>query len=168
MKIDKQSEEMKNNAPSPLQKIMEIEDEYDLLCELSMYIGEKCDYGYNLAALSEEERIFYITQKLEMEVNNGGFWQYIYNAEEDVYVGTVDAFSAIGARATAALCQNAFCAFGTELPKDREGRIQFVTELGMEKCYKILSEYDDAFYAYEEDLTALNIAYVRKNIAAFS
>lgn len=37
-----------------------------------------------------------------------------------------------------------------------------------DKIYHILSECDDAFYQYEEDLNALNYAYVMENKTDFS
>mgnify|MGYP003293803051 CR=1 FL=1 len=105
---------------------------------------------------------------LEMEVNNGGFWQFLYNVEEDVFSNTVSAFSEIGAEKTAELCQKAFSAFAKELPKDRIARMQFLSNVGMEECYKLLSEYDDLFYAYEEDLNKLNYTYIQNHADAFS
>ena len=111
MFISDEFKQIMEQTPASMQEIWEIEDEYEFVSELSMHIAEKCDYGSNLDVLSDEEKIFYITQTLEMEVNNGGFWQFLYNVEEDVFSNTVSAFSEIGAEKTAALCQNAFSAF---------------------------------------------------------
>lgn len=155
-------------TPSSMQEIWEIEDEYEFVFELYMHIAEKCNYGSGLGVLSNEEKVFYITQILEMEVNNGGFWQFLYNVEEDVFINTVSAFSEIGAEKTAALCQNAFSAFGQDLPGERAARIQFLSKVGMEEGYEILSEYDDLFCAYEEDLNKLNYNYVQNHADAFS
>jgi hypothetical protein len=166
--ISDEFKQIMEQKPASMQEIWEIEDEYEFVSELSMHIAEKCDYGSNLDVLSDEEKVFYITQTLEMEVNNGGFWQFLYNVEEDVFSNTVSSFSEIGAEKTAALCQNAFSAFGTDLPGSREARIQFLSKIGIEECYEILSEYDALFYAYEEDLTHLNYIYVQNHADAFS
>ena len=166
--ISDEFKQIREQKPASMQEIWEIEDEYEFVSELSMHIAEKCDYGSNLDALSDEEKVFYITQTLDMEVNNGGFWQFLYNVEEDVFFNTVSAFSEIGAEKTAALCQNAFSAFEKDLPADRVARIQFLSGVGMEECYEILSEYDDLFYAYEEDLNKLNYTYVQNHADAFS
>ena len=168
MFISDEFKQITEQTPASMQEIWEIEDEYEFVSELSMHIAEKCDYGSNLDVLSDEEKVFYITQTLEMEVNNGGFWQFLYNVEEDVFSNTVSAFSEIGAEKTAALCQNAFSAFEKDLPADRVARIQFLSGVGMEECYEILSEYDDLFYAYEEDLNKLNYTYVQNHADAFS
>ena len=111
MFISDEFKQIMEQAPASIQEIWEIEDEYEFVSELSMHIAEKCDYGSNLDVLSDEEKIFYITQTLEMEVNNGGFWQFLYNVEEDVFSNTVSAFSEIGAEKTAALCQKCFFCF---------------------------------------------------------
>ena len=166
--ISDEFKQIMEQKPLSMQEIWKIEDEYEFVSELSMHIAEKCDYGSNLDVLSDEEKVFYITQTLEMEVNNGGFWQFLYNVEEDVFLNTVSAFSEIGAEKTAVLCQNAFSAFGKDLPGDRVLRILFLSRVGMEECYEILSEYDNLFYAYEEDLNKLNYTYVQNHADAFS
>ncbi len=166
--ISDEFKQIMEQKPASMQEIWEIEDEYEFVSELSMHIAEKCDYGSNLDVLSDEEKVFYITQTLEMEVNNGGFWQFLYNVEEDVFLNTVSAFSEIGAEKTAVLCQTAFSAFGKDLPGDRVLRILFLSRVGMEECYEILSEYDNLFYAYEEDLNKLNYTYVQNHADAFS
>ena len=168
MFISDEFRQIMEQTPASMQEIWEIKDEYEFVFELSMHIAEKCDYGSNLDALSHEEKVFYITQTLEMEVNNGGFWQFLYNVEEDVFLNTVSAFSEIGAEKTAELCLNAFSAFGKDLPGDRLARILFLSRVGMEEGYEILSEYDNLFYAYEEDLNKLNYTYVQNHADAFS
>ena len=52
------SDELKQiieQKPASMQEIWEIEDEYEFVSELSMYIAEKCEYGSNLDVLSDEE-----------------------------------------------------------------------------------------------------------------
>lgn len=154
--------------PLSMEEIWEIEDAYDFVMELSMYIAEKCDYGSNLDALSQPEQVFYITQTLEMEVNNGGFWQFFFNADAEVFCEVESAFAEIGAVKTAEICGNAKAAFDQEMPADRVQRMKMLNKVGMEECYEILSNFDNAFYQYEEDLTALTYVYVQNNKNAFS
>ena len=151
-----------------MEHIWSLTDTNDFVIALVEHLDEKTQYGDDMSVLSAAERIFYITQSLEMEVNNGGFWQFLYNVEEDVFLNTVSAFSEIGAEKTAVLCQTAFSAFGKDLPGDRVLRILFLSRVGMEECYEILSEYDNLFYAYEEDLNKLNYTYVQNHADAFS
>lgn len=44
------------------------------------WLGEKCEYGEKIEKLSEAEKVFYLNQILEREVNNGGLSQFFYNA----------------------------------------------------------------------------------------
>lgn len=150
--------------------IWEIEDKDELIMELLGQIEEKCDYGENMTTLNEQERIFYITQQLEMEVNNGGFSQFFYNSSGDFSNELVKAFEEIFAYHTAGICQKAIDAFGREIPVDRDEREELLDELEGEEADKldeILSECDDAFYEYKEDLTKLNYEYVMRNKEAF-
>ena len=157
---------VEQEALSP-EELWAIENEYEFVSNMSMYIAEKCGYGSNLDALSHEEQVFYFTQTLEMEVNCGGFWQFLFNADEDVLVNAASALSEIGAEKTATICKNAFSAFEEEIPTGRAARMLFLSKIGMEECYEILSEFDEAFFAYEEDLNSLNYAYVHTNKESF-
>ena len=66
MFISDEFKQIMEQKPASMQEIWEIEDEYEFVSELSMHIAEKCDYGSNLDVLSDEEKVFYITQTLEM------------------------------------------------------------------------------------------------------
>lgn len=151
-----------------LDKIWNIKNINNLLCKLSMYVAEKCDYGDCMDALSAPERIFYITQTLEMEVNNGGFSQFFYNSGGDLSGELVAAFEEIGAKQTAALCQKALDAFGCKIPADREERCDLLDELDEDALDEIWESCDDAFYESEEDLNALNYAYILKHKTSFT
>lgn len=151
-----------------IDEIWEITDEYEFVSAMYMYIAEKCGYGSNPDALSEPEQVFYITQTLETEINCGGFWQFFFNADEVVFRGATGAFAEIGAEKTAAICEEAIAAFPRELPDDRESRMETLMKFGMEEGCELLSEFDDRFYSYEEDLNALNYAYVQNHKDQFS
>lgn len=151
-----------------LNEIWAISDVNSLIIELSDYISEKCDYGDNMDALSGPERVFYITQQLEMEVNNGGFSQFFYNSAGDFSGELAACFHAIGAPRTAAICENALNAFGREVPADRDERQDMMDELESDELDEALEACDDDFYAYEEDLNALNYAYVLKHKSDFT
>ena len=140
-------------------------DEDRFVTALSAHVAEKCAYGDDLAALSPAERVFYLTQTCEEEVNNGGFDQLFFNAGFDLRE-LPGAFRTIGAPKTAAICAQALAALGGEVPEDREARREVLasregppTELGA--C-------DEAFLRYEEDLAALNAAYVRAHREDFT
>ena len=147
---------------SAMEQIWRIEDPNELIIALSDHVAEKCQYGGNMAALSAPERTFYITQSLEMEVNNGGFSQFFYNTGGDFSSEVAAAFK------TAAICQQAIAAFGQELPADRETRLAMLNACESDELDAALEACDNAFYEYQDDLTTLNYTYVLKHKASFT
>ena len=151
-----------------MEQIWSITDTNDFVIAMSEHITEKAQYGENISALSEAERVFYITQILEMEVNNGGFSQFFFNSSGNFSNELVSAFTAIGANKTAAICQKAINAFGRDIPNDWEARNEMLDELESDEIDEILEECDSVFFAYEEDLNALNYNFVMNNKEQFT
>ena len=116
-----------------------------------------CADGEHMDALDPHQRILYVTQTLEQEVNNGGFSQYFYNSAGDLANELIAAFTAIGAYKTAAICQKALSAFRDGVPTDRAERQALLERLHSDKLWE---KCDDAFYEYEDDLESLNRAYI--------
>ena len=166
-KLLKKKEDVSKKVVSvAMKQIWEGEDPSDFVIALSQYIGEKCRYGDDMSVLSEPERVFYIGQILEMEVNNGGFSQFFFNSSGDFANEIVSAFTAIGAVKTAEICKKAVSIYDGEVPADRDEREDvFVDD---EEMGAVLDECDDVFFAYEEDLNMLNYEYVLKNKEAFT
>ena len=136
--------------------IWEETDENHFVTELSARVAEKCAYGNDFSALSPAERVFYLAQLCEEEVNNGGFDQLFFNAGCGLRE-LPEAFRAIGAPKAADICARAMAALGQAFPEDREKELA-----------ETLQACDEAFLRYEEDLTALNAAYVRAHREDFS
>lgn len=151
-----------------LKKIREMDDVNERIMALSEYVAEKCRFGIKMEKLSRPERVFFITQNVEMEVNNGGFSQFFYNSSGDFAGEMVEAFRAIGAEKTAAICQEALDAMGQQLPQNRAERIALIEAIETDALTEALNACDDAFYEYRDDLNALNDAYVQKNKADFT
>ena len=143
-------------------------DTNDFVIALMEHLESKTQYGDDMSGLSKPERIFYITQILEMDVNNGGFSQFFYNSSGDFSNELVEAFTAIGAKTTAEICQKAMDAFGCVIPADRDARKEMLDELENDEVEEILDECDDAFYDYEDDLNTLNYQFVMNNKSSFS
>ena len=68
------------NGNDNMEHIWNLTDTNDFVVAMTEHLDNKTQYGEDMSALSEAERIFYITQTLEMEVNNGGFSQFFYNS----------------------------------------------------------------------------------------
>jgi hypothetical protein len=151
-----------------MENIWELTDANDFVIALMEHLENKTQYGDDMSCLSEAERIFYITQSLEMEVNNGGFSQFFYNSSGDFSNELVGAFTAIGANATAAICQKAILAFGRDIPVDRNEREEMLDELENDEIDEILEECDSAFCDYEDNLNELNYNFVMKNKESFT
>ena len=127
-------------------------------------ICKKCEYGDDIEKLNEHERVFYVTQILEQEVNNGGFSQFFYNSSGDFSNELVDAFTKIGALKTAEICKKALAVFNGKVPTDRDEREELLDSLD---CDDVLSECDDEFYEYEDNLEELNYAYIMEHHSFF-
>ena len=150
-----------------LSAIWEEPDENHFVTELSARVAEKCAYGDDFSALSPAERVFYLTQTCEEEVNNGGFDQLFFNAGCGLRE-LPEAFRAIGAPKTADICARAMAALGGEVPEDLEARREVLASREGEALTAALGACDEAFLRYEEDLAALNAAYVRAHREDFS
>ena len=143
--------------------IWKIKDQNKFIIALCDQTSQKCQDGDNMSALNAPERVFYITQLLEMEVNNGGFDQFFFNSSGNFSNEVVAAFTEIGAYRTAEICKKALTALGKAVPADRDERVKMLNAAASKKVEKLLSECDDAFYDYADDLNALNYAYVMKH-----
>lgn len=153
-----------------LTDIWAIEEKENFIVEMSQYIAEKCEYGDNMGNLNEEQRVFYITQALEMEVNNGGFSQFFFNSDGCFGNELVSSFEKIGAMKTAEICKKAISIYGDKVPTDRDEREAVLTpddEKEEERIEEILNECDDAFFEYEDNLLELNYQFIINNKESF-
>ena len=155
----------KKTEKPALSALWEETDEDRFVTALSAHVAEKCAYGEDPAALSPAERVFYLTQTCEEEVNNGGFDQLLFNAGFDLRE-LPEAFRTIGAPKTADICAQALAALGGEVPEDLEARREVLAS--REGPPAELGACDEAFLRYEEDLAALNAAYVRAHREDFT
>ena len=156
----------KKERPAP-SALWEETDGNRFVTALSARVAEKCAYGDDLAALSPVERVFYLTQTCEEEVNNGGFDQLFYNAGFDLRE-LPEAFRAIGAPRTGDICARALAALGGEVPEDLEARREVLASREGAELTETLRACDEAFLRYEEDLEARNAAYVRAHREDFT
>ena len=136
----------------------------NIVVDMSISVCQKCNYGDEIDKLNKHERVFYITQTVEQEVNNGGFSQFFFNSSGDFSNETVDAFTKIGALKTADICKKALSVFGGKVPQDREKRQDALEKAD---CDELLDECDDAFYKYEDNLADLNYAYIMEHRDSF-
>ena len=59
-----------------LDELLNSVDSNGSIIEFDNFIGELCDYGADYSRLTDQQKLFYLNQNLEREVNNGGLNQY--------------------------------------------------------------------------------------------
>ncbi len=133
------------------------------IIELDNFIGELCNYGDDFSKLTDHQKLFYLNQNLEREVNNGGFNQYFRNLSGDNSHETILTLTKIGAYTTADILAKAIEQFpNKEVPKDSDKRILTINQIEA-FANDVWNDLDQRFYQYQDDLNALNIEYVRKH-----
>lgn len=103
---------------------------------------------------------------LEREVNNGGFAQFFENSAGDHARETIEALRTLGAPRVARLVAEAVAVFPDGPAPDRERRRRQLDRLD-DRARAKLDQLDGAFYAYPENLTALERRYVRNHQGQF-
>jgi hypothetical protein len=101
---------------------------------------------------SDEIRIH--IERLEAEVNNGGFDQFFFNAAGDNAAATIEALESVGARATAEIVRRACARFPDGMPSANRFERQEALE-AVSPDSDAFEQEDEAFYASEEDLSTL-------------
>jgi len=149
-----------------LQQLLKADTINNSIIEIDNFIGKVCDYGDHMEKLSESQKLFYINQNLEREVNNGGFNQYFVNSSGDYAHETIGSLKAIGAIKTADILQEAIDKFpNSKVPKDRSSRVALVEKIDPETS--IWDDIEKRFMDYQEDLNSLNLKFVEKHASEF-
>ena len=152
------------NKPN-IQELIDSGDATTAVIELDNYLSHLSEYGERLDNLSAPQRVFYLNQNLEREVNNGGFHQFFFNSSGDHADETVGALEAIGALKTAELLRGAIGKFPDgKVPKDQDERQVLMLDT---LPNSIFGDVDEKFFAYEDPLTDLNFEWIRKNVGEF-
>ena len=128
-----------------IEDIWKIEEQENFVYHMWLYILDNCDEFGDLHNLNAEQRVFYVVQDLQNEVNNGGFGQYFYNDSGDFANEAVSAFERIGAYEIANVCKKAVGIYGDKVPTDRDEREDILTpddEKEEERIEEILKECD--------------------------
>ncbi len=139
-------------------------DDGNVILDLLTIIWQKCNYGDKIDKLSYAEKVIYLVGDVETEVNNGGFSQYLYNSSGKYAKEAVEALKTIGANHTAALLEDAIEIYKNGPTND--GRNNPEVDLTDEQEEK-LNELDNRFYEYKDDLYALQLKFIKKNINEF-
>ena len=148
-----------------IQNLIDSGDATSTVIELDNLISQLCEYGERMESLSPAQRVFYLNQSLEREVNNGGFHQFFFNSSGDNADQTVDSLESIGALKTAELLRQAISKFpGGKVPADADERQVLMIDTLSNEAFQDL---DGKFFAYEDPLTDLNFEWIKKNAGEF-
>ena len=134
-----------------LDDLLDSADVNSSVIELDNFIGEVCEYGVEMDKLTNQQKVFYLNQTLEREVNNGGFDLYFTNSGGDNAHETILSLKAIGANKTAEILQKAI------------DLVLLLIEKAEEVPGDVWDELDEEFFQYQDDLNTLNIEYVKNN-----
>ncbi len=148
-----------------IEALVESGDTTTAIIELDNYVSQLCEYGERLDELSAPQRVFFLNQNFEREVNNGGFHQFFFNSSGDNAEETIGALEVIGANKNAELLRQAIARFpdGKVLKQLDERQVLMLNIFdGV-----AFNDLDEKFFAYEEPLTDLNFNWIRKNADGF-
>ena len=166
--IKKSVNDFKNLWETDFDDIWIIENKNSMLIALNGWLCRKSNYGENIEKLSSAEKTFYLVFQLEGEVNNGGFSQFLYNSSGDFANDSAAALREIGAEKMAKICDRVLSEFGDAVPKNREERETMLDDTFTDEISEILSQCDNEFCKYPDDLVELNYQFVLYNKTRFT
>lgn len=167
-KVDKSVSSFKDLLDTNITDIWKIENKNSFIIAMDSWVCKKCNYGDDIDKLSLQEQVFFITQRLEAEVNNGGFSQFFYNSSGNFANELFDSFVTIGAEKTAQICKKAVEIFGCKIPTDRAERDAFLDQMLTDNINAVLHECDNMFYECLDNIEELNYQYIIKNKEYFN
>lgn len=147
------------NKDDPIWKLRTINDIVVAMCGR---MTRKSDYGENMGALSQEERIFYVTTEIESQVNSMGFEHFFYDEAGRLAMESPEALRTIGSNQKAEVAEKALAVVGGALPEDDKERARFIRYDLTDEMRKALSELDEEYRAIDDDFNRLTFIYIRE------
>ena len=145
-----------------------INDINKFIIEMDDWIGEKCGYCEYMYKLNKHEKIFYINQIFEREVNNGGFLQFIYNMGDDfTFIDVLNSLREIGANKTIEIFENLLNVIGRDFPLNQHDKNKLLEKVVTNAVSNKINELSMQFYSYPDNLNALNYQYIINNKEMF-
>lgn len=151
-----------------LQDIWRIADKNQFVIAMSGWLDRKCKGGANPAVLTPEEKAVYVVDSFQSEVNNGGFSQYLYNGSGALAGELLSSLAAIGADCTAEIYRDVLALLPPELPADELSRNELLDAAITEDISAVMSDADDRFYAYPDDLEELLYRFIMSHKSSFA
>lgn len=133
---------------------------WTLVAAVEQRLCIKFGYG-DSASLTVPERVVLAVLALEREVMNGGYSQFFTNSSVEFAPMIVDALRQIGCPVTADLTKHAIESI--EVKEPTAEAIKAAAQTPNDKRDKLLHEYDQVFFKYEERPDLKLFAYIREN-----
>ncbi len=165
--IEKSVQDFNTLWNSNIEDIWTITDKNQFLVAMNGWICRKCNYGEDMGKLSEAEKIFFLNNQLEQEINNGGLSQFFFNSSGDFANEIEYSLRSIGAVHTEKIYSKALLALGGELPENRDEREEMLDNILTDNVSELLNECDNEFYKYLDNLEELNYQFIIKNKEQF-
>jgi hypothetical protein len=151
------------NARLSINKLINSGDSNDSITRIDDYICNLCQSGDNMDSLSDPQKIFFHVQNCKREIYKGGFRQFYNGSSGDYAHETSYSLKIVGAIKSAKIVMRANDQFPLKaVPKNRSERQKILEQIS-ETSNEVWKELDQQFIDSEEDLTALNLEFVRKN-----
>ena len=141
---------------------------------ISNALCEKSNYGEEFSKLNECEKVFLVMDKLDMEVNNGGFDQFFDNTDghyNDILVSSAEAIKAYD---IAKICRKALAIYAKNVDAESviekrayHDSMEYMQIYKYDPIFPDLNKCDDAFYASEDSITGLSVQYAKENKEQF-
>jgi hypothetical protein len=123
---------------------------------------------HGMAGLAPSEKWYFALYWLYLEVDNGGFHQFLGNDAGQFAQAALEGFSAIGAARTADIVRRVIAIFpGARVPLDVDERRHVLLGLPEQVQWTVLGDLTNEFYATPDDVSALLEAYAAKNASEF-
>lgn len=149
-----------------IQAALDVADETDSFLQITDVIYDKeADVGYD--ALSASEKTVFCIDGLLREMENGGFSQFVHHDIGAHVEDTLQALVNIKSKEVSAHVEKLLSLFeGKSVPLDEDERIDLFDSIESEHT-DVISALDDAYYDTSENLVALTLTYVTRNLKEF-
>jgi hypothetical protein len=145
----------------------------DLVGEVFVDISQEVWYGKEknknfISTMALQKKVIYKTYALEMAVNNGGFFQVLYDKGDEFLLDLPECLKAIGANKHAEIVEKAI-----KLIKENEKYInragEYIDSFDEKFATEALNTLDNEFYNHSEidNILKLQAKYITENISAF-
>ena len=123
---------------------------------------------HGIAALSPSEKWYFALYWVYLEVDNGGFHQFLANDAGQFAQAALEGFNAIGAARTADIVRRVMAIFpGARMSLDVDERRNILFALPAHVQWTVLRDLTKEFYETPDDVPALLEEYVAKNATEF-